>query len=60
MRVFEGIPRSVIRYLLVAFAVYAVLINLVFNLGDRIERASFVGCIVLLIFLIFPARKKRA
>lgn len=58
VRVFDGIPRSVIRYLLVGFAVYAVLINLVFNWETRIERASFVGCIVLLIFLIFPARKK--
>jgi len=57
IRIWDGIPRKVIRYLLVAFAVYSVLINLVFNWETRIERASFVGCIVVLIFLVFPARK---
>lgn len=57
VRHWVGVPRRVVRYLLVAFAAYSVLINLVFNWETRIERASFVGFMVLLIFLIFPARK---
>lgn len=57
IRVWEGVPRYAIRYMLVAFAIYAVLINLVFNWETRIERASFVGCIVVLIFLVFPSKK---
>ena len=57
IRVWDGIPRRVIRYMLVAFALYCVLINLVFNWETRIERASFVGCLVFLIFLVFPATK---
>lgn len=57
VRIWDGIPRKVIRYMLVAFAIYSVMINLVFNWETRIERASFVGCLVFLIFIIFPARK---
>ncbi|MEG1682847.1 MAG: TRAP transporter permease [Oscillospiraceae bacterium] len=57
VRKWEGVPRHVVRYLLVAFAVYCVLINLVFNWETRVERASFVGLLVFLIFLIFPAKK---
>ena len=56
-RKWVGLPNSVIRYLMVAFAIYCVLINFLFNWETRIERASFVGCIVVFIFLLFPARK---
>lgn len=57
VRVFQGVPRQAVRYLLAGFAIYSILINLVFNWETRIERASFAGCLVFLIFLIFPARK---
>ena len=57
VRNWVGIPRKVIRYLMVAFTIYCVLINFLFSWETRIERASFVGCIVFLVFLIFPARK---
>lgn len=57
VRVWSGIPRQIVRYLLVAFTIYAVLINFLFPWETRIERASFVGAIVFLIFLVFPAKK---
>ena len=60
VRHWKGIPKTVIRYLLVAFAVYSILINFAFNWETRIERASFVGCIIVLIFLIFPFKKNAA
>ena len=59
-RKWVGLPNAVIRYLMVAFAIYCVLINFLFNWETRIERASFVGCIVVFIFLLFPARKNAA
>ncbi len=58
IRKWEGVPKSIIRYLLSAFAIYCVLLNFLFNWETRIERASFVGAIVFMIFLIFPASKK--
>ncbi len=56
VRHWRGLPKVVIRYLLVAFVIYSVLINFLFSWETRIERASFVGCIVILVFLVFPAR----
>lgn len=58
VRIWDGAPRYIIKYILAAFAVYAVLLNIVFNWETRIERASFVGCLVVLVFLVFPASKK--
>lgn len=58
VRTWEGIPKSVIRYLLAAFAIYCVLLNFTFNWETRIERASFVGFIVFMIFFVFPMTKK--
>lgn len=56
-RIYDGIPRYIVRYLLVFFALYSFYINLLANWETRIERASFVGMIVFLVFLIFPAKK---
>ena len=56
IRTYTGIPRHVIRWMLILFSCYAVF--LLFYPGEtRFERASFVGLIVFLIFLMFPARK---
>ncbi|MGE4483974.1 MAG: TRAP transporter permease [Oscillospiraceae bacterium] len=57
VRHYEGAPRYIIRYLLVLFALYSVYINFFANWDTRIERASFVGMVVFLVFLIFPARR---
>jgi TRAP-type uncharacterized transport system fused permease subunit len=57
-RVFQGVPRVFVRYFCVFFALYCMFINFVANWEARIERAAFVGLVVLLIFLIFPARKR--
>lgn len=57
VRVWEGIPKSVVRYMLVAFAIYSILLNFGLDWETRIERASFVGILVFLTFIVFPARK---
>ncbi|MBR2491756.1 MAG: TRAP transporter fused permease subunit, partial [Ruminiclostridium sp.] len=57
VRVWDGIPRVVVRYMLVAFAVYSILLNFGLNWETRIERASFVGILVFLTFIVFPAQK---
>lgn len=56
-RRFEGVPRSVVRYLLVAFSVFVVYMNLIANWEERIRCASFVGIVVFMVFILFPARK---
>ena len=57
VRVWDGIPKVVVRYMLVAFAIYSVLLNFGLEWETRIERASFVGILVFLVFIVFPAQK---
>lgn len=58
VRLYEGVPRVVLRYLLALFTLYCVYINIFANWETRIERASFVGCVVFFIFMLYPATKK--
>ena len=56
VRVYKGITRRIVRLLFVLFSLYSVF--LLFYPGEiRMERASFVGLIVLLVFINFPASR---
>ena len=57
VRIWDGVPKVVVRYMLVAFAVYSILLNFGLDWETRIERASFVGILVFLTFIVFPSRK---
>ncbi|HPX96542.1 MAG TPA: TRAP transporter permease, partial [Thermotogota bacterium] len=57
-REFTGIPKFIIRWMLVAFSIFAVLANIVFTLPEQIKRASFLGIVIFIAFLLFPASKK--
>ena len=58
VRVYKGITRRIVRLLFVLFSLYAVF--LLFYPGEiRMERASFVGMIVLLVFLNFPVSRRQ-
>lgn len=57
IRIWEGIPGKAVRWLFILFSLYAVF--LLFYPGEtRFERASFVGAIVFLAFVNFPASRK--
>ncbi len=56
VRIYKGKTRRIVRLLFVLFSLYAVF--LLFYPGEiRMERASFVGLIVMLVFVNFPARR---
>lgn len=57
VRIWDGIPKYVVRYMLVAFAIYSILLNFGLDWETRIERASFTGLLVFLTFIVFPAQK---
>ncbi|MEG0813455.1 MAG: TRAP transporter permease [Clostridium sp.] len=57
IRFYEGVPRSIIKYLLAAFSLLMVYMNLFANWDERVRRASFVGLIIIFAFLVYPARK---
>lgn len=57
IRLYEGLPKKVIKYLLALFSILMVYMNLFANWDERVRRASFVGIIIIFAFLVYPARK---
>ncbi len=57
VRLYEGLPRQIVRYLLVAFAFFAFYMNLIPVWDERLSRSLFVGLIISLIFVCYPMRK---
>ena len=55
VRKYSGVPRQIIRYLLVLFTLYCMYIVFIATWETRIERASFVGGLVFLAYLMYPA-----
>ena len=54
----QGIPALVIKIMLIAFTLYVFATTLFITLPEQVRRSSFLGAILLLSFLIYPARKK--
>ncbi|NLY91834.1 MAG: TRAP transporter permease [Firmicutes bacterium] len=59
-RHFHGVPRVAVRYLLAAFSLYVFYMNLISVWPEQIRRASFVGLIVFMAFVLYPAKKRTA
>lgn len=59
-RHFSGIPKQIMRYMLVAFSLFVFWMNMFSNLPEQIRRASFIGLIVFMSFMIFPITKNSA
>ena len=56
-RVWEGMPKLVIRWLMVAFSLYCIIDTEFLSTMQEIRLPVFVGLILLFGFLTFPARK---
>ena len=56
-RVWEGMPKLVIRWLMVAFSLYCIIDTVFLSTLQEIRLPVFVGLILLFGFLTFPARK---
>ena len=56
-RIYEGIPQKILHYLLAAFALFIMWMNLFATWGEQIRRPLFLGCVVLFVFVLYPARK---
>ena len=58
-RNFVGIKRNVVRYLLVIFAIYSILLNFYFTFDPRVSRASFVAGLVFFSYILYPFKSKK-
>ena len=56
-RVFDGVPKKIIRWFFILFSLYAVYMNLIANWGERERRASFVGLLIIMAFVMYPISK---
>lgn len=56
-RVWTGVPKLVIRGIIVAFSIWCIYVTLFATFLEEIRLTSFMGLIVLMGFLIYPAKK---
>jgi len=56
-RIWEGKPRIVINCILAAFSLFCIYVTFFATWLDAIRLSSFVGCIVFIGYLIYPAKK---
>ncbi len=57
VRVWEGTPKLVIRWLMVAFSVYSIWVTLFSNAMPQKRLTVFVGLIAIMGYLTYPAKK---
>ena len=57
-RTFEGLPAQILRFVLAGFSLYLIYMNTFAVWDARIRLTSFLGLVLLLVFVLFPARKK--
>ncbi len=56
-RVWEGVPKIIVNCVLATFSLFCLYVTLVANWLDQIRLTSFMAFIVLIGFLVFPAKK---
>ncbi len=56
-RVWEGKPKIVVNCILAAFSLFCIYVTFFATWLDAIRLSSFVGCIVMIGYLIYPAKK---
>ena len=57
VRIWEGVPKQIVRLVLAAFMVFMVYMNLWATWSGQIRRCLFVGMVVLFTFFVYPAKK---
>ena len=57
IRLYQGVPKQIVRYVLVAFSLFMVWMNMFAVWDERIRRSAFLGMVVLLVFIVFPRKK---
>ncbi|MDY5220088.1 MAG: TRAP transporter permease [Eubacteriales bacterium] len=56
-RVWEGVPKIIVNCITVAFALFCIYVTLFANFMEQIRLSSFLGLVVLIGFLTYPAKK---
>ncbi|MCL2398917.1 MAG: TRAP transporter permease [Defluviitaleaceae bacterium] len=57
-RIYRGLPKTAVRWLCVGFTLFVLAINTFIMWPPQVHRSSFVGLVIFLTFLLYPANKK--
>lgn len=57
VRIWEGIPKTVVGLILAAFSLYCIYVTLFAKQLEEVRLTAFVGLIVMMGYIVFPARK---
>ena len=57
-RVWVGVPQKIIRYIMALFSLYCIYSTLASNASLEVRLMIFLGCVVVMGFLYYPASKK--
>ena len=58
-RVWEGIPKIVVGIILAAFSLFCIYVTLFANFLEQVRLSSFLGLVIVMGYLTYPARKGR-
>ena len=56
-RVWEGVPKQIVRWLTVGFGVFMIIMNMFLKMDERARRPIFLGLVLLLVFIYYPVKK---
>jgi len=56
-RIWEGVPKQVVRWVTVAFGIFMIVMNMFLKMDERARRPIFLGLVLLLVFIYYPAKK---
>lgn len=57
VRIWEGVPKTIIRWLMVGFSLYSMYVTLFSNALPEVRLTVFIGLIGIMGFLTYPAKK---
>ena len=57
IRLYQGLPKQIVRYALVAFSLFMIWMNMFAVWDERIRRSAFLGLVILFVFVVFPRKK---
>ena len=58
-RIWEGVPKIIVRAIMAVFSVYCIGMTLFSTALPEVRLTLFLGCIVIIGFLVYPANKKK-
>ena len=57
VRIWEGVPKQIVRFIMAAFSVYSIVITLTYKGMQEVTLTAFLGLIVIIGYLSYPRKK---